>query len=362
MGSPLGPQIRSWRAEHQEREFNRALAGRRSSAVVGDVLHRALMGRTATRAELADLRRRARSGTPVLELAQELRETLGGSTITVNSTNRALRTWLRSQFEPGVVEFATPRLVFLHFVKVGGTSLSEPLVGWFGPARARVHVYLDDIALLPPPVLANARVIAGHIPFAGLSLIPGSFQTVAVLRDPIDRTVSHYHNLHASHPLYRDVTLEQFVSDEQNSYSGNHQARYLAHDIDLGNAWRTFSPEERAASIGVDRYTENPLQVLFDLGPTRQDDEQLLRDAAANLDRIGLVGVTEKLDVVAGQVANLFGRPAPELGRFNRSTPPDSADIGSRLRRLIDGRTAVDRELYDRAKQRVLSAFPDSAS
>jgi hypothetical protein len=354
LGSPLGPRLSAWRARYQEREFQRALLRRRQRWVVADVLHRVLVGRPATRAELVQLRRQAELGTPLAELAAELRRTVEGSRVTVDATNPALRTWLRSQFEPDTTEFATPRLVFLHGVKVGGTSLSDQFARWFGPDRLRVHVYLDDIALTPPPVLANLRIIAGHIPFAGLSLIPGSFLTMAVLRDPVERTLSHFYNLKASHPHYREVSLAEFVDDEASSFSGNHQARYLAHDIDLANAWRTYSPEERIAAIGGDRYTENPLQVLFDLSPTGQTDEELLRHATENLGRIDLVGTTENLDGVARRAAELFGLPPAPVGHLNRSTPTGGRDIDAGIRRRIDERTAVDRELYDRARRRAL--------
>lgn len=352
MSSQLRPRVRSWWVNNQQRRFDRALAGRRRSARVGDVLYRVLMGRPANRGELAELRRQATLGRPLLEVAQDLKETVDGSTMTVNSFNSAVRVWLRSQFEPGETEFAEPRLVFLHFLKVGGTSLSDVFSRWFGPTRSRVHVYLDDIALAPAPVLANMRVIAGHLPFAALPLIPGSFHTMTVLRDPVERTVSHFYDLNKHHPHYRDVSLEQFVFNEDSSFSGNHQARYLAHDIDLANAWRTYSPEERVAAMGGDRYTENPLQVLFDLGPTGQTDDELFRNAAANLDRIDLVGTTGDLDRLAKRVAELFGVPPEPVGRLNRAAPVDAPEIDARVRRRIEERTAVDRELYDRARLR----------
>jgi len=272
----------------------------------------------------------------------------------VNSSNLALRTWLRSQFSAGETEFPTPRLVFMHFMRVGGTSMSDQLARWFGAERSRVHVYLDDIALTPPPVLANMRVIAGHIPFAGLALIPGSFQTMTVLRDPFERTLSHFVRLREVDPDYRGLTLEQFVTDDLYSHLMNHQARYLAHDADVANAWRTYSPEERIAAIRADlRFRPYPLQDLFETGDTGLADEELLRRAAASLEQIDIVGVTERLDAAAEQVAGLFGLSPVSLGRLNQSPPAERSDIDARIRRRIDERTAVDRELYDLARRRV---------
>jgi hypothetical protein len=358
LDSPLGPRLRSWRADFRERELQRALTRPVQSAVVADVLYRVLVGRPASRPELEEMHRQAASGRSILELAQELRETVDGSRRTVNSTNLALRTWLRTQFEAGQTEFATPRLVFMHFMRVGGTSMSDQLARWFGEGRARVHVYLDDIALIPPPALANCRVIAGHIPYAGLALIPGSFRTMAVLRDPFERTLSHYAHLRDVNPRFSDLTLEEFVFAEHMLVSGNHQARYLAHDTDLANAWRTYSPEARIAALGGDPSAEHVLQDLFETGAVETPDDELLRRASANLERIDIVGITEQLDTAAEQVASLFGFPPVALGRLNPSPPADRPAIEARIRRRIDERTAVDRELYDLARKRVASASP----
>lgn len=353
LSSPVGPRVSAWRAKQQNDRFSRALTGRHS-AVIADSMYRAVVGRPATRQEILEVRRRALEGRPLEQVAQELKETLEGSRRTVQSIKPATRTWLRSQTD-GESEFASPRLVFLHLMKVGGTSLSDQLSRWFGAERAWVHLFVDDVALTPAPVLANLRVIAGHLPYASLPLIPPPFQTMVVLRDPFSRTLSHFSHMREVNPHFRDLTLEKFVFDEESSFSGNHQARYLAHDVDLVHAWRTYSPEEKHAAIGGDRFTEHPLQVLFDIGPTELSDDDLLRVAGENLDRIDYVGVTDELDGVSRQVAKMFGLPAQPVERLNVSKPVDRRDIDERVRRRIEERTAVDRELYDLARKRALA-------
>jgi hypothetical protein len=236
-------------------------------------------------------------------------------------------------------------------MKVGGTSLCDLFARWFGNERARVHLFADDIALTPAPVLANLRLIAGHIPFAALALVPPPFTTMTVLRDPFSRTLSHYSHLRSVDPVYRDLTLERFVFDEGFAFSGNYQARQLAYDIDMANAWRSFSPAQRFAARGGDP-TPYPLSALFDSGPVEQSDDELFRNAAANLARIDMVGTTEHLDDIARVVAELFGlRPEP-VDRLNVSPPVDRRDIDTRIRRQIEARTAVDRQLYELAQAR----------
>jgi hypothetical protein len=103
----------------------------------------------------------------------------------------------------------------------------------------------------------------------------------------------------------------------------------------------------------ADHLATNPLQDLFETGPIGLPDDVLLRRAAANLERVDIVGVTEDLDGAARQVASLFGLAPVTLGRLNASLPAaDRGDVEPHIRRRIDERTAVDRELYDLARRR----------
>jgi hypothetical protein len=322
---------------------------------VAEVLYRVLLGRPAHRNEQDEMRRRAAMGVPVMDLAHELKAGDEGSRVTVHAITPALRTYLRPMFDPDSGQSERPRLVFLHFMKVGGTSLSDLFARWFAGERARVHMFVDDLALMPPPVLANLRLIAGHIPFAALALVPPPYRTLAVLRDPLSRTLSHYSTLVSSDPGFQNLTLDQFVSDETFQLSGNYQARQLAHDIDLANAWRSYSPEQRVAATGADPLIEHPLAALFDSGPLNLSDDELLRDATANMAKIDLLGTTDRLDDIAGRVAELFGVPRESAPRLNISPPTDRRQIDERIQRKIEQRTAVDRELYELARRRARS-------
>lgn len=349
--APLG----SKRPEIRELAFQRALRGRRQGAIIADLLYRVLLGRPASLTEQAEMRQRAIGGVPIMELAHELKAGAEGSRVTIHGTNPALRTYLRAQFDSDSGRSELPRLVFLHFMKVGGTSLSDLFGRWFPLDRARVHMFVDDLALTPPPVLANLRVIAGHIPFAALDLVPPPYHTMVVLREPLSRTLSHYSHLVSADLRYRDLTLDQFVSDETFQLSGNYQARQLAHDIDLVNAWRSYSPEHLVEATGADPLTALPLAALFDSGPMHLSDEELLDTASTNLAQIDFVGTTDRLDAVARRVAELFDVPPEPVSRLNVSPSIDHRELDGRIRRKIESRTAVDRELYELAKHRALS-------
>lgn len=340
---------RDWRFKH-------ALEGPQRAFVV-DVLYRALLGRPAGLSDQIRVRRRARDGLSVIDLAHELKASPEGSRVTVHGIAPATRTYLRPFFdaEDGD-ERDLPRLVFLHFMKVGGTSLSDLFAKWVPAPQARVHVYLDEIALTPAPVLANLRLIAGHIPFTGLPLIPPPYHTMTVLRDPFDRVLSHYSHMRTVNPRYSELTLERFVFDEGfSTVTTNYQARQLAHDIDLENAWRRWSPEHRLEAFGGDGRFSLPLAALFDTGHVGMADDELLRTASANLAAIDIAGVTDHLDAVGYEAAEIFGVPPEAVRRLNVSRPVDRRDLSDRIRRRIDECNAVDRELYDIAKGRAFS-------
>jgi hypothetical protein len=350
--STLGPRILDLIGSLHERDFERALTRRRQGPVTADLLYRVLLGRPATRVEQLDLCRRASAGESLMDLAHWLRASAEGSRVVVHQIGPALRNFVGGQFDPESGLSELPRLVFLHFMKVGGTSISDQLAGYFAEDRARVHMFLDDIALTPPPVLANLRVIAGHLPFAALSLVPPPFVTMAVLRDPFSRTLSHYSHMKTVNPSYASLTLEEFVFDEIYHQSGNYQARQLAFDMDVAAAWRRFSPVHIVVSEGAPADYDRPLAAVFDSRPLEMSDEELMKRARANLDRIDHVAATEQLDSMARVAARLFGRPPVPVGHLNKSPAIDRDAVDARIRRRIEERTEVDRALHEAALER----------
>jgi hypothetical protein len=238
-------------------------------------------------------------------------------------------------------------------MKVGGTSLSDLFQRWVGVDRSRVHIFVDDLILTPPLLLSQLRLLAGHFPYEALSFVPDPYSTLCVLREPVARTLSHYSELRSARARYRDLPLDEFVFNEEFDVpSGNYQARQLAHEIGLADAWRSYTPEEGLRAAGADPEQAYPVQALFDSTPLQFDEDTLLHRARANLARIDFVGVTESLDSVGGAVARLFGTTPERPQRLNVSVPIDRRDIDRRILRRIEGRTAVDRELYEAALSR----------
>jgi len=331
----------------------RALLRQRDSALVVDTVYRSLLGRPPNLQEQATVLGKLAHGVPLDDLLAELLASEEGENLLMVRSRRAFRTRLRRQFDRADDDGGTARLVFLHIMKVGGTSLSDTFQRWMAPDRSRVHVYMDDLLMTPAPILAQLRLLAGHIPYAALPMIPGSYSTLCVMRDPYARTISHFTHLRQVRDRYRAVTLDEFVtSDEFDVPSGNYQARQLAHEMNPIEAWRSYSPEHLYQARGGDPLADYPVQSLFDSLPVGYPDDELLERATEHLAKVDFVGVTEHLDTVGAAIARLFGADAEQIPRLNTSPPMDPREIDSRIRRRIDERTAVDRQLYEIAVRR----------
>lgn len=133
--------------------------------------------------------------------------------------------------------------LFLHMPKCAGTSVREVVLGIFG---SRVIFDYETFFSLPsdvkekviknargnPTVVDDENLIYGHfypIKYLG-NAAPRSFRLVTILREPIDRLVSHWtfwqEGNYDSHYLWRKMkaeewSIERFImsSEMQNFYS-----------------------------------------------------------------------------------------------------------------------------------------------
>ncbi len=315
---------------------------------------RAVLGREPSPQELdelLDVAGRADFGS----LIERLRASDEAAQRVLDGAPAALDRQLAHLASDGSVAAGDSRLVFLHIMKVAGTSVSRMLERLAGPSKSRVHLHLDELVLMPRSQLARLAVVAGHIPYEAVPLMPPAFQTLVVIRDPASRTISHYRELRQSGPRYADLSFDEFLHSEVFDVpSGNYQARQLAHTIGVADAWITYAPRERNTSVGGSPDDPHPLQSLFDSTPLLHGEEDLLRIATSNLTRIDHVGVTEDLETVARRVAPLFGGGRTAIPRLHVSDRHAPGDITAAQHRRIESRTQVDQELH-RLAQRLAS-------
>jgi hypothetical protein len=255
---------------------------------------------------------------------------------------------------------AGPPVFVLHIMKTGGTSLVEGLRALASPRPCLTGIFLDELVLLPRYVLARVSLVAGHLGYEARALLPAGFVACVVLREPVERTLSHYSHLRRNPEVIAECpefSLEHFVhSPRWRTLCGNYQARQLVHEIGLGGAWVDFSPEERFRSLGPPFPAEHrlPLQSYFDCSPLSLGADELLVRARERLAAIEFVGVTEQLDALSATLAHAWGTPnPPPLPRLQAGEDRLRADDVPRpLLDAIREETAVDLALYEETRRR----------
>jgi hypothetical protein len=258
----------------------------------------------------------------------------------------------------------TRPVCFLHTMKTAGTSLARALVDLAAPWPYLAELMLDQLVCLPSAILGQAMLIAGHLPYEALDLLPDGMTVCTVVRDPVERTLSHHAHLNGILAArgQDDVGIEEFLrSPGFQPLWQDYQARQLVHRVGLLDAWKTYSPVEEAARRGLQGAdAEFPLQSLFDSTPVALHGDALAQAALVRLEAIDVVGTTDRLDAVVARLAALWQRPAvpvPVERPSDRRLRRDDLDAVT-LDAIVSG-TMADAALYERAHER---AAQDAAS
>jgi hypothetical protein len=127
-------------------------------------------------------------------------------------------------------------LIFVHLPKTAGTTLAGIIERNYGSA-AVLRLYEsrsgEELARLPAATLARYRAVMGHFCFGAHRFLPDSAPYVTMLREPVDRVISHYYFVRGQpdHYLYetaRRLDLREFVRQCGAEEPNNDQTRLLA--------------------------------------------------------------------------------------------------------------------------------------
>lgn len=169
-------------------------------------------------------------------------------------------------------------VIFIHIPKTAGSTLLRIMQREYGDAMYHVggERSVDQLLSLPPDRLAGIRAVAGHIPFGLHELLDPPATYVTLLREPVDRIVSHfaYAARTPESPLHAQVEaagndLGRYVAEAPAAaYFNNGQTRLLG-----ATDPRTSSPATEASLVRAKEHLSRHFSVA---GVTERFDESLL--------------------------------------------------------------------------------------
>lgn len=218
------------------------------------------------------------------------------------------------------------RFFFVHIQKTGGTALKRRLRNHFGdglyPTRGVDGEDMWELLMSVPRLherLAargdEIEAIAGHFPWRTIEEIDGSFSTLTVLREPVERMLSTVRGMAGGR-----TDLDE-VYDGLHGLANNNMTKMLA-----------LTPAELKATI-------------FSGFRVDRDHLERAKEALAAMDAVGF---QEQLEDFCDELTARFGWDLGEPIVVN--TGPDVEASGA-LRARIAEDNRLDLELYDFARE-----------
>ena len=227
-----------------------------------------------------------------------------------------------------------PTLIVVHIPKTAGTTLNHILRRYYHPS-AIVDIYdheWDSANVLKKLFSQNEtpiRVIRGHLRFGIHNLINSPSTYITMLRNPIDRIMSHYYHVlrEETHPMHKEIVSRNLTIEEYVRCG-------VILDIDNGQTRQIAGLPQPA--IG-------------------QCTGELLQRAKAHIDtHFTMVGITERFPESLFCMKVLLGwRSWPFYSKHNiGQDKPIYQCLSRKTRDIIEKHNPFDCELYEYAKKR----------
>jgi hypothetical protein len=231
------------------------------------------------------------------------------------------------------------RFFYVHVQKAAGTEVRERLKRQFGPAELYPDPSDGDLFTVAPQVSVaqllarwpvrreEIRVVTGHFPYATADLLDAEFVRLSVLREPVERVLSHLRHHRKLVPDARDRSLEELYEKVlPPEFFHNHMVKIFS-----------LTADEVAESAALDRWA---VLKVIEFTPDR-----LVR-AKANVEQLDVLGLQDRLDEFCAELTARFGwQLGPPL--YANRTPAE--DVSRALRERIAADNALDAELWEHA-------------
>lgn len=264
---------------------------------------------------------------------------------------------------PGFLHTAPSQrdVFFYHLPKTAGTTLQVILNTQFHPSDICPAHNWTDLLALDPKALGRYKLFNGHL-YGGLGqFLNRDLYTFTLLRDPIERALSHYghvlrdpgHYFH--HRAIELGGLDAYLKDPVTRVTvSNFQTRLLALAAAPQAIFHSLSDSQRK-----DRALERQLETM----PPPIPDSRMLEEAKARLSLFGFVGLTERFEESVALLCHELGWrfPAQIVDENVNSVRPKRAQISDSELRLLIELNQLDIELYHWAealfRQRLCALF-----
>ena len=137
-------------------------------------------------------------------------------------------------------------LIFLHIPKTGGLTLNSIIEHQykgcpiFSIYNHRTGSPIDTLKTLPETERRKLRVVRGHMPFGVHKFLPQTSKYITILREPVNRVISHYCYIltQPDHYLYnivksKNMSLKEYITSGITNELNNGQTRLLSGISDV---------------------------------------------------------------------------------------------------------------------------------
>jgi hypothetical protein len=223
------------------------------------------------------------------------------------------------------------RYFFVHIPRTAGVALRRRLMNHFGDAAVfptgsdgtnpiQLYMSVDRLRERLEARGDQIRVITGHFSLRTVEVIGGRYTTLTLLREPVERMLSHLRQRRESRQSPRSKPLAE-AYDDLYGLADNNMTKMLS-----------LTPAEMSASM----FTQMELN---------RDQLERAKEALAGMDA---VGIQEHFADFCDRLAARFGWRLGEPEILNATAP---VDVPESLRARIAEDNALDVELYEFAKQ-----------
>jgi hypothetical protein len=261
-------------------------------------------------------------------------------------------------------------LIFLHLPKAAGTTLQDIVLRQYPGSQGYRFTGSPErreaFKQMPESVRAGFDVLAGHVHFGIHRWVPGPSTYMTMLRDPVDRLISHYYFVlqHPDHYLHKlvkggNLSLHDYIANRTSIELDNDQTRYFLlrehKEIPYGSLTDSMLDEAKGVlsayfpAIGLaERFDESLiyLQCLFGWLDVSYQKKNVTKErpkmAEVASETLDLIRETNRFDVgLYEHAAALFEQRVAALGpafqqrvqdfRLQQARPAPTTDPSPRV-------------------------------